>query len=870
MASAPTTAPGLSLVERSGELALLAERLERVRDGGAGELLFVAGEAGVGKTSLLRAFAEGSRAPSVLWGACDPLFTPRPFGPFLAPGERDGGALQELLRDGAQPHEVAAALARELARRRASVFVLDDVHWADEATLDVLRLLARRIERVPAVVLASYRDDGLASDHPLRRVLGELATSRSVRRLRLEPLSPAGVAELAAGSLFDPDELHRRTGGNPFFVVEALAAGEETIPATVRDAVLARAARLSPEARAVLGAAAVVPQRVEVWLLEELTGAPAAPVDECVEAGILVADASGIAFRHELARLAVEESLPPHRRLDLHRRALVALAAPPDGALDFARLAHHADAAGDVGAVLRFAPEAGDRAAAVGAHREAAAQYSRALRFGDRLAPETHADLLERRSRSCYVSDQIDEAIEALEEAVRCRRDLGDRVGEAEGLRQLSWILWCPGRSAESDRVAREAVALLEPLPPGAALARAYVNLGELVCLRVHVEEGVGWARRGLALAERFGETEALVRALVCVGGWTGDEPTRRAGLTLARREGFDDYFGIAAIGMAASALEQQRYEDADSVLAEGLAFCGERGLERNRLYLLDLLARLELARDRWTEAMEAAESVLRTPKTSVAPRIRALSTLGRLRARRGDPGASALLDEALALAEPTETLLNLGPVAIARAEAALLAGDRERLAAETQPVYDEAVKRRFAPVAGELAVWRRRAGVDEPTPSWLRAPFSLELAGNREEAADAWARVGARYESALALAWADDDSLLLRALEDLQQLDAAPAARLVARRLRERGVRGLPRGPRPATRENPAGLTARELEVVRLLAEGHTNQTIAERLCVSPRTVDRHVSSLLRKLDAGTRGQAVSGARRLGLVEDR
>jgi DNA-binding CsgD family transcriptional regulator len=251
-------------------------------------------------------------------------------------------------------------------------------------------------------------------------------------------------------------------------------------------------------------------------------------------------------------------------------------------------------------------------------------------------------------------------------------------------------------------------------------------------------------------------------------------------------------------------------------------------------------------------------------------PRIGALSTLGRLRARRGDPGASELLDEALALAVPTETLLNLGPVALARAEAALLAGDPERLAAETQPVFEEAVERRFRPLAGELAAWRRRAGVDERTPPWLPAPWSHELAGEHEQAADFWAQLGCRYEAALAVAWADDDALLLRALGDLRRLGAIPAATVVTGRLRAHGVRGIPRGPRPATRRNPAGLTARELEVMRLLAEGHTNSAIAERLYVSPRTVDHHVSSLLRKLGTRTRGEAVAAARRVGLVEDR
>jgi DNA-binding CsgD family transcriptional regulator len=399
-------------------------------------------------------------------------------------------------------------------------------------------------------------------------------------------------------------------------------------------------------------------------------------------------------------------------------------------------------------------------------------------------------------------------------------------------------------------------------------LARAYVNLGETCMRNCMAEEGLTWGRRAFDLAEQIGETETFMRALF-VAGWVDDDK-RRQGLELARREGFDDYVGMAAIGLASGALQTQRFDEAERILADSLTFCGERGLERNRLYLLDLLARLELVRDRWTEAAEAADLVLRTPKISVLPRICALATLGRLRARRGDPDGTALLDEALALATPTETLLNRGPVAIARAEAALIAGDFERLAAETQPVFEETVKRGDSFVAGELAVWRRRAGIEEAPPSGLSKPRALELSGELEEAADFWTQRGCRYEAALALAWADDDTLVLRALGDLQELGAVATARLVTRRLRERGVRGLPRGPRPSTRDNPAGLTARELDVLRLLADGLTNAEIAERLYLSPRTVDHHVSSLLRKLGARTRGEAAAAARRLGLAEDR
>ena len=176
-----------------------------------------------------------------------------------------------------------------------------------------------------------------------------------------------------------------------------------------------------------------------------------------------------MAFRHELARLAVEESVSPRRKVGLHRRALAALADPPFGEPDLARLAHHAEAAGDVEAVLRFAPAAAARAASLGAYREAAAQYGRALGFGDRLAIGVRAELLERRSHACYLTDQNDAAVEAIQAAVACRRQLGQRLEEGDSLRWLSQILWCPGRTAEAEQTADAAVRLLEALPRGAS-----------------------------------------------------------------------------------------------------------------------------------------------------------------------------------------------------------------------------------------------------------------------------------------------------------------------------------------------------------------------------------------------------------------
>jgi DNA-binding CsgD family transcriptional regulator/tetratricopeptide (TPR) repeat protein len=852
-------APGV-LLERAAELSMLVHCLEVVERSSRGQVLLVGGEAGVGKTALARRFCD-QRRPSarILWGACDPLFTPSPLGPLRVVADETGGELEEVVARGAMPHAVVTALARELSARAPTVFVLEDAHWADEATLDVLRLLARRVETVPALVVATYRDDELDRGHPFRILIGELATSPNVGRVKLARLSAAAVAQLAEPYGVDAGELYRKTAGNPFFVVEALATGAEGIPDTVRDAVLARAARLSPAAGAVLEAVAVVPPRAELWLLEALAGAAADPLDECLASGMLVGEAAGVAFRHELARLAVEESMSPHRKVDLHRRALAALADPPGGAPDLARLAHHAEAAGDVDAVLRFAPAAADRAASLGAHREAAAQYARALRFGDRLPVGTRAELLERRSYACYLTDQNDAAVEAVTDALACRRRLGQRLEEGDSLRWLSQVLWCPGRTIEAEEAAREAVALLEVLPPGRELAMAYANLAHVHGAAGRREAAVRWAGQALELAERLDDTEIAVHALVTIGTCEFKDEGRKLeqGLERALRADLAEQAGRAYVVLVATAVGGRRYGLATRYLQAGIDYCSDQGLERDRLYLLAYRARLELDQGRWEAASEDAAAVLRIPRTSISPRIEALVVLGLARARRGDPGQWALLDEAWALAEPTRELPRLAPVAAARAEAAWLEGDREAVAEATEGVIPLARERNWGLLAAELAVWRRRAGLGHELLAGGAEPYALQLAGEWARAAERWRQLGCPYEAALALADADEEEPLRRALEALARLGARPAADHVARRLRELGVRRLPRRPRRATAANPAGLTARQLEVLALLGDDLRNADIAARLHIAEKTVDHHVSAILAKLGVGSRREA-------------
>jgi DNA-binding CsgD family transcriptional regulator len=705
-------------------------------------------------------------------------------------------------------------------------------------------------------------------------VLGDLATVSLVERRSLPPLSPDAVAQLARTHGVDARELYRVTRGNPFFVTEALASEHETLlPPTIRDAVLARAARLSAPARELLEIVAVAPPQAELWLLEGMAGDRLAHLEECLASGMLDAHPSAVAFRHELARLAIEESLAPNRTTALHTLAVAVLAEPPGGHPDLARLAHHAEAAGDAEAVARFAPAAAERAASLGAHREAAAQYARALRFGDRLPLEEHAELLERRSYECYVTDQSAEAIHALERAVDHHRTLGDATKEGAALAMLSRRQWCSGRVAEADESARQAVALLEWLPPTRELGLAYATMSSAAMNAEDAPETLVWGTRAIDLAQRFDDIESLVDVLNSTGTSDalrglpqGFEKLERS-LAWAEEAGLEDHVGRAFIHLAWAIMRTRRY-DLLGRIETGIDWCSEHGLDLWRLYLLAYRSRIDLDRGRWDEAAEAASFVLAHRRTALLLKILGLAVLGLVRARQGDAEHGPLLDEALELANEAGELQHLAPIAVAREEAAWLAGDFDSVARETEPCLELAVRRNASWVAGELAFWRRQAGIREEAPVTAAEPYAAQLRGEWPRAARLWKELGCPYEAALALADGDEDAAR-RGLDELQALGAHPAAAIVARRLRERGASGVPRGPRHSTRTNPAHLTARELEVLAVVSQGLRNAEIAKRLFVSEKTVDHHVSAILRKLGVRTRGQAASEASRLGIALD-
>jgi DNA-binding CsgD family transcriptional regulator/tetratricopeptide (TPR) repeat protein len=859
------------LLERDELLATLQAQLE-LAVAGPGVLSLVEGEAGIGKTALLKAFAAMQRDTlPVRWGVCDALQTPRPLGPLHDIAAQHGGELRSALDGGADRLRVFGAFLEQLADEPALVLV-EDLHWADDATLDLLRYLGRRIARTRSLLVGSFRSDEVGPAHPLRLVLGDLASS-GICRLAPRPLSLDAVRELSGELEVDVQDLHRRTGGNPFFVTEVLAAGAVGIPATVRDAVLARAARLRPSARAVLDAAAVAGPRIEPWLLQELTAAESSSVEECLATGVLRAEEGVFVFRHELARQAVLQALTPTRLLSLHRLALQALNSPATRPPEPARLAHHAEGAGIAEAVLEYAPAAAQEAAAKGAHRQAAQQLARALRFAPSAA-ERRAPLFDDYAIECQLGGLLDEAIDARQAAVDLWKQAGSPDRQAMSLARLAHLLVIAGRNAPGEAAMREAMALVKADTETAAAVATRRWAAHLRMLDRDVDDAIREGGIALAIAERLADRESVVHCLSTIGAAmvvggrvaNGVDTLERC-LEMATALQADFWVANVLGNLGSACGEAYCFDVAEVYLARGIEYCTERDIDFMRLYNLSWQALVWLYRGRWTEASAAAHAVLSDRRGAGIPRMMALIALGRIRARRGDPGAWEALDEARDLAGRTGTLQRVAPMHAARAEAAWLEGRGPDAAAEVAPGLALAMRKRHAWFAAELSFWSVQGGESMQLPQFCAEnPFALEAGGRWQDAASAWRALGCPFETARALA-TGDEAAQREALEMFEKLHARPMIERVRRALRAAGVRGLPHGPRESTRKHPAGLTRKEVAVLELLAEGLRSKEIAQRLNRSPRTVDHHLASIFAKLGVATRAEAVSAAYRLGVI---
>jgi DNA-binding CsgD family transcriptional regulator len=861
----------IELLERDEQLRRLSDAFADAGKG-RGRIVAIAAEAGTGKTALTERFvADLAGGARVFWGACENLSTPEVLLPLRDIARASGEAFDL----GADHIHAFEALLRLLSRGAApALLIIEDLHWADTATLDLIRYLGRRIARVRALILITYRDEELDARSSVRTVLGE-SPAGSVERLMLEPLSLAAVTDLAAKAGRRGEELYALTAGNPFLVTEALAVEGDMPTDAVRDSTLARASRLCEAARIVLEGVSIFPRHAETAVVADLVkGAFDAGLDECVEKGMLSLEGGLVQFRHELARRAIEASIAPTRRRSLHQKVVDVLKRRADARAS--EIAHHAERAGDVAVLLKFAQRAAEEAAAAGAPHEAAAHYGAMLRRREALDAHLTVATLERHAEQAYLMGSADVAMVSMAEAAELRRRAKQPLRLGWDLTRLTRFAWMCSRRADAERFVEEAIAVLQTAPAGPELAWAYSHQSQLDMLASRMGSAISWGERALTLARQLGEEEIVIHALANIGSARADDGAAKPcdeivqSLELAIAGKYHDHVERASCNLTCAYYWRRDYARALEYIERGVAYAAALDLMHWEGYLRGWRALVWLDQGDWSRAEEEAQEICSRSFATEMYRFPALVALARLRLRRGDQDAETPLEAARRLAATVAEPQRIVYIAMLDAESAWQSDEEgeatERAKVQLRETLAIGEQRESLWVVEDVALWLAMLGETVAATSRFTSPNREHCEKRWSEAAAGWRSAGRPYEEALALSMGDE-SAQRQALEIFDRLGAVPASARLRRQLRAGGARAVPRGPIAGTRANAAGLTRRQVEVLGLIDEGMSNAEIARRLCISAKTAEHHVSAIMARLDATTRQKAASAARARGLI---
>lgn len=866
------------LIEREDSLDQLINRAQQLSNSRGG-IALVSGEAGIGKTSLLEEFKQRIKNEyQLVWSGCDPLTTPRPFGPVYDITAGRSNSVLPLLEEGASPSIIFSAFYDWLDDISAPlIIVIEDIHWADNASIDLIKYLARRIAFVKCLLILSFRDDELGNRQALRGAL-EVLPSAHTSRISIQPLSEDGVNRLAESANKEISNLHKITAGNPFFVTELLATDDvntNSLPASVQDAINTRLFKLVEQERDFLETICVIPRAISQALIEKLVG----PTGEtyalaCVARKLLVVNANGdFRFRHELARLGTLSRVAVNKQKKTHARIIEALEEFPT-TVELGALVHHAAGAYDGRRVLKYAPSAAKNAAALGAHREAASYLTTALKFVEDADTNLAAQLYEDWAYEAGLALRIDdEVIEARKHAITLWRAAGrnDKIGE--NLRWLSRLHWYRGESLEAGHYANEAIRVLENSPPSSERAMAYSLRSQLDMLNDRMDDAITWGEKALELEREHPKPEVRVHALNNIGsalllrGNVEGEPLLRDSMRIAIKHDLHEHAARAFTNLSDYCVRYKRFDTAEEVISQGIEYDTRYDLESWTYYLVGIQAQLRLEQGRLRDAETISEGVLGIKRLTLLMQLPALSVLAKAQLRLGHPEHKNNLAKFLKNSFATDEVQYTIPARLSAVESSWFDNNADAAYEQLSHLTDLDESLLDPWRAGEIAAWVQRFGFDLALKSAppLALPYQLEIDQQHEAAGKEWLSLGIPYNAAVCLLHIDESQLpneLLGIYKLLDSIEAKGLFNKVRSKAKDLGVLdqlpGVRRGPYKASRQHPLGLTGKEQEVLTHMLEGASNKDIAVSLSRSQRTIENHVSSILAKLNVNNRLDAV------------
>jgi predicted ATPase/DNA-binding CsgD family transcriptional regulator len=850
----------MRLLERDQFISDLSALFETVQTGN-GTVVAISGEAGIGKTSLVEFFTSTIiEHKKILWGSCDDLFTSRPLAPLYDIANQLNNKIIDQLDSGLPRPSIFSILLKEIQNNQPNIIVIEDVHWADESTLDFIKFLGRRINKCKSLLIITYRDDEIKSDHPLKLVLSSLQ-SNYLKRIKLTPLSENAVNNLALSSGKVDSLLYEKTGGNPLLVTEVLLSDQEETPATIKELFTSKLKRLSDDGKSLVELISVIPGKVEKWLVKKLIN-ELKIVDEILEFGLLQNEGNSYIFRHELARMAIEESLSESKRIKLNSQVLNALVEQKNIDPFLARIVHHASKAQLSESIIKYAPLAAIQASQLGAHNQAVKHYQIALQYDNQISVEQKLKLLEGLSYECFLVGRVNDAISASEEALLILKQYPDANREGEIYRRLSRILWYDCQDEKGEEYLNKAIQIFEQLPPGRFLAMAYSNKSQTYSIREDSESTIRWGEKALALARELNDKEVEAHAINNIGcakltteDKSGESDLLRS-LEISVENDFFEHATRALVNLGSINLQQRNLQIADKYFSKGMEYGNEKDIYVFSLCTAGHYAKTKLHFGLWDESVDLANLVLKQKNVPAGNTIMPLNVLAVIRMRRNDPGALKLINEALKLALNMGEMEKIVSIVAAMVEYFWLQNKLGDVVDELDSVYLKVIKTNNPWAIGEIAYWLWKADRLFEIPKIIAKPYLLQIQGKWKEASNVWGELHCPYEQALALSEGDVDAMK-KSIEIFEKLGASATVQLIKQNMRNSGIKSIPKGPRQSTKENFGGLTTRQLEVLKLVANGMSNLQIADNLYISAKTVDHHISAIFSKLNLHSRIEA-------------